>query len=120
MHLQILIIDGERCGRRGDRTVDRFKTVLEQILVVINSAPTFTIKGVGDVKLRLWIILGRVSTLPFVTRGAELIATKESKRRVKFLLVYLVGAGRNLSSGCNFLKTARLSCVYSNDRRGVN
>src|SRR5258705_4257730 len=120
MQLQILIINNERSGRHCNGTIDRFKTLLEQVLIVIKSPPTFTIKGVRDVKLGPWITLSRVSTLPLVTRGAELLAPKERERSIKLLLIYLVSAGRNLSSGCHFLEAARFSRIYPDDCRGVN
>src|SRR5258705_10383690 len=109
MQLQILIINRERFWRHCNGPVDRFKTLLEQVLIVIKSPPTFTIKRVGDVKLGPWITLSRVSTLPLVTRGAELLAAKERERGIKLLLVYLVRAGRNLNSVCHFLEVARRS-----------
>src|SRR5258708_11441177 len=106
MQLQILIINSERSGRHCNGTVDRFKTLLEQVLIVIQAPPTFTIKGVCDVKLRPWITLSRVSALPLVTRGAELLAAKERERGIRLLLIYLVRDRRNLTSGCHFLEPA--------------
>src|SRR5258707_9722968 len=120
MQLQILIVNSKRSGRHCNGTVDCFKTLLEQVLIEIKAPPTFTIKGVGDVKLRPWITLSRVSTLPLVTRGAELLAAKERERGIKLLLIYLVSARRNLSSRGHFLEAARLCRIYPDDRRGVN
>src|SRR4030095_924500 len=120
MQLEILVIYSEWSGRQRDGTIDRFKTLLEQGLIVINAAPTFTIKGVGDIKLCLWITVGRVSTLPLVTRSTELLAPKQCESSIKLFLVYLISTGCNLSSGCYVLEAAWFSRVYQDDCRGVN
>src|SRR4029079_1843228 len=111
MQLQILIRNSERRRRERSRPIDCFQSLLEQILIVVNAPPTFTIEGVGDIELRCRITLGGVSALPLIARGAKLLASKERERGLKLLLIDLVSTGRHLSSGGHLLEAARLGRI---------
>src|SRR5687767_14885894 len=114
-HLKILIINGQRNRRKCNSAIHRLESLPEQVLVVVNTSPPFTIKGVGDVKLRLRIRLGRISALPFVSRCPKLFTIKKRQGGVEFRLVHLVRAGGDLCAGGHFPKAARLRRVKPNN-----
>src|SRR5688572_6084268 len=108
MHLKILIINGQRNRRECNGAIHSLESLPEQVLVVVNTSPPFTIKGVGNVKLCLRIRLGGIGALPFISRCTKLLTMKQRQCGVELRLINLVGTGGYLRAGSHFLKTAWL------------
>ncbi len=87
MHLQVRIIDSERTvSRETACAVDGFQPLLDQSLVVVNTRPpTFAVKGVGDIELRSRVAVGRIGSLPFVTRGSKLLTSEKRESTIERL-----------------------------------
>src|ERR1041384_2256141 len=120
MHPQIRIIHNEWASRcQTDCAINCLQTLLEQLLVVVKTAPAFAIKGISNIELCPWISLGGVSALPFVASRSELFPPKEIKRRIKVFLVYLVGTGSDLSAGRHFFELAGFNGVDPGNEHGI-
>src|SRR5258707_14504273 len=109
MHLQVWIVHRERSlGREFDCTINLLQPLTEQVLIVIDAAPTFTIKSVSEIELSPCIALRRIGLLPLFAGGAKLLAAKKRERGIKLFLIHLIRAGSNGCAVCHFTERTRL------------
>ena len=93
--------------------------MFEQLLVKINPPPTFAVKRIRYVKLCLGISLRWVCALPFVASRTKLLTPEEAESGIELLLVDLVSAGGDLSTGCDFFESTRLRGIDPDNERSV-
>src|SRR5260370_27559884 len=103
MHLQVWIVHRERSlGREFDCTINLLQPLTEQVLIVIDAAPTFTIKSVSEIELSPCIALRRISFLPLFAGVAELLSAKERERCIKPFLIHLIRARSHVCAAFHF------------------
>src|SRR5882724_12111673 len=102
MHLQVWIVYSERSRwSECDCMIYFLQPLLEQILIVIDAAPAFAIKRVGEIKLSPCIALGRIGLLPLFAGCPKLIEPKKRERGTKLLLIHLIRASSDRCAVCH-------------------
>src|ERR1051326_4576418 len=121
MHLRIRIVDCQNSvWRQIDGPIHGLEALLIKRIVVIDAPPAFAITGVSDIKLRAWILLGRIGSRPYLTGRAKLISAKQFQTVVELFLINFIKSGGDSSVSSDLIKRSRLGRINPDDDAGIN